>query len=101
MGLNGIPGPTAKIVVLIDIGDVGDAADVENCNRAPPIERGGNRVMVYWHQRRALPSCSQVGSPEIVRNRVPTRRANPGPSPIWAVSPEAGPCGTRSGHGIQ
>jgi hypothetical protein len=27
-----------QIVVLIDIGDVGDAADVENCDRARPIE---------------------------------------------------------------
>ena len=70
-----LPGPESdQIVVLVDRGEVGDPAMLRPRR---PIECCVQRLMVCWHQWRALPSGRHVGSPEIVRHRDPEPPCQP------------------------
>jgi len=64
-----------QIVVRIDIGDVGDAADVENRNRG----QSSAAASAWWYNdtSRAPAPGRHVGSPEIVRHRDPEPPCQP------------------------
>ena len=56
-------------VVAVDIGDVGDAADINHDDRPLPLQRLRQRAVIDRHERRALPAGGDVGGAEIVHHR--------------------------------
>ncbi len=53
----------------IDVGDVGDAADINHDDRAFALQRLRQRAVVDRHERRALPAGVDVGRAEIMHDR--------------------------------
>jgi hypothetical protein len=76
----------------VDIGRVGNAADIENRDRLRSIHGGGERATINRHQRRPLAARRDVGRPEIIRHRQASWRASAGPSPSSTVNPDDGRC---------
>ena len=97
VGRAGVAGD--RIVLAVDEGDVGDAAEIEHRDRMRPVERARQRAMKHRHQRRALPAGRHIGGAEVVdhrnaESRAPARRRRrSGPS----ACPSAG--AARSGRG--
>ena len=53
----------------IDIGDVGDAAEIHHGDRSLAIERLRQRAVIDRHERRALPARGDIGRAEIMHHR--------------------------------
>ena len=53
----------------VDIGDVGDAADIDHHDRPFALQRLRQRAMIDRHKRRALPAGGDIGGAEIMHDR--------------------------------
>ncbi len=53
----------------VDIGDVGDAADIDHDDRPLALQRLRQRAVIDRHERRALPAGGDVGGAEIMHDR--------------------------------
>ena len=53
----------------VDIGDVGNAADIDHGDRSLALQRLGQRAMIDRHERRTLSAGSDVGGAEIMHDR--------------------------------
>ena len=53
----------------VDIGDVGDAADIDHDDRPLALQRLRQRAVIDRHKRRALPAGGDVGGAEIMHDR--------------------------------
>ncbi len=58
-----------RLALAVDIGDVGDAADIEHGDRMRPVEPVDQRAVKDRHERRALPARRHVGGAEIEHDR--------------------------------
>ena len=63
------PGVAGNQGIAVDIGDVGDAADIEHDDRPFALQRLRERAVIDRHERRALPAGGDVGGAEIVHDR--------------------------------
>jgi hypothetical protein len=61
-----LPGPVSQAV---DIGDVGNAADIDHHQRPLTLKRLRQRAMIDRHERRALPAGCDIGGAKIVHHR--------------------------------
>ncbi len=89
-----LPGPVSQAinVVAVDIGDVGDAAEIEHRDRRLAAQLPDQSAMKDRRQRRALPAGGDVGGAKIINNRNAEPRRQGRPSPICTVSPRSGRC---------
>ncbi len=53
----------------IDVGDVGDAADIDHDHRALALERLGERAVIDGYERCALAAGGDIGGAEIMHDR--------------------------------
>ena len=56
-------------VGAVDIGDVGNAADIDHDDRAFALQRLRQRAVIDRHERRALPAGFDIGGAEIIHDR--------------------------------
>ena len=81
-----VAGPRVEgehLVAPADPGDVGDAAEIEDRERA--LQSGGERGVIERHERRALAARGNVGAAEIADDVDPCFRASSEPLPICQV----------------
>ena len=89
-----LPGPVSQAIsvsVAVDIGDVGDAADINHDDRPLALQRLGQRAVIDRHERRALPAGGDVGGAEIMHDGNMDRLGQAAASPICTVNPALGP----------
>ena len=63
------PGVAGDQGVAVDIGDVGDPADINHDDRPLALQRLRQRAVIDRHERRALPAGLDVGGAEIMHDR--------------------------------
>ena len=66
-----LPGPVSQAISVsaaVDIGDVGDAADIDHDDRPLALQRLRQRAVIDRHERRALPAGGDVGGAEIMHH---------------------------------
>lgn len=75
------PGVECHEVIIVDIGEVGDAAEIDHPDRLGAAELAHERTVEHRNERRALPAGRDVGGPQIVdhRNPQPGRERPPVP----------------------
>ncbi len=56
-------------IVAVDIGDVGNAADIDHDHRPLALQRLGQRAVIDRNEGRALPAGGDVGGAEIMHDR--------------------------------
>ena len=57
-----------RILLAIDEGDVGDAAEIKHHDRMRPGERAHERAMVRRDERRALPAARHIGRAKVINH---------------------------------